>query len=145
MLMRFDPFRELDRVTQQLWSGPRPAVMPMDAYRHGEEFVVQFDLPGVDPDSIDLTVEKNALTLRAERPLESPEGVELIAWERPRGRFSRQVLLSEGLDTGGLKASYENGVLSVLIPVSETAKPRRVDIEGSSQRQAIETEATQKE
>ncbi|HYY44730.1 MAG TPA: Hsp20/alpha crystallin family protein [Actinomycetota bacterium] len=145
MVMRWDPFDELERMTERLTRPTRQGSIPMDVYRRGDEFVIDFDLPGFDPESIDLTVEKNALTLRAERPLESPEGVELIAWERPRGRFSRQVLLSEGLDTGGLKASYENGVLSVLIPVSETAKPRRVDIEGSSQRQAIETEATQKE
>ena len=98
MLMRFDPFREVDQLTE-LWGRGRPPVMPIDAYRQGERFVVQLDLPGVDPAAIDLTVEKNVLTVRAERQAAQDEGQEWLVTERPQGSFSRQLLLGEGLDT----------------------------------------------
>ena len=113
MLMRFDPFRDIDRITQQLWSGTRPAVMPMDAYRHGDQFVVHFDLPGVDPDSIDLTVEKNVLTVSAERTWQTTDGQHVVVNERPQGRFSRQLFLGDGLDYDHVCAGYEHGVLTV--------------------------------
>jgi HSP20 family protein len=134
MLMRTDPFRELDRVTQQLfgqngtWS--RPAVMPMDAYRHGERFVVQFDLPGVDPSSIDLNVEHNVLTVKAERTPAYGEDVELQMAERPRGVFSRQLFLGDTLDTDRIEASYDVGVLTLRIPIAEKAKPRKIEVTG---------------
>ena len=134
MLMRTDPFRELDRVTQQLfgqngtWS--RPAVMPMDAYRDGEQFVVQFDLPGVDPSSIDLNVEHNVLTVKAERASTQGEDVELQVAERPRGVFSRQLFLGETLDTDRIEASYDVGVLTLRIPIAEKAKPRKIEVTG---------------
>ena len=131
MLMRFDPFRELDRLTQAPWGGSRPA-MPMDAYRRSGDFVVQFDLPGVDPASIDLTVEKNVLTVTAERHFAKHEGDEISVSERPQGRFSRQLFLGESLDPDQIKANYDQGVLTLHIPVAERAKPRKVEISAGS-------------
>ena len=129
MLMRSDPFREFDRLAQQVLGTPaRPAAMPIDAYRHGDEFVVEFDLPGVDSGSIVLTVEKNVLTVHAERQRKDQEVVELLVGERPQGTFSRQLFLGEGLDTDRIDASYTDGVLTLRLPVAEKAKPRRVPI-----------------
>ena len=130
MLMRWDPFRELDRLSDQAWAGlkSRQAVMPMDAYRRGDEFVVHFDLPGVDAASIDLTVEKNVLTVSAERTWHRSEGDEIVVSERPQGSFSRQLFLGEGLDPDGVSADYDHGVLTVTIPVAEKAKPRKVEV-----------------
>jgi HSP20 family protein len=138
MLMRFDPFREIDRVAQQLLGNGRPAALPIDAYRQGERFVVHFDLPGVDPASVDVTVEKDVLTVRAERALPAEEGREWLVAERPHGSFSRQLFLGEALDTERIEASYEAGVLTVTIPVAEAAKPRRVEIAAGTGRKAIE-------
>ena len=129
MLMRTDPFRELDRVAQQVvGTTARPATMPIDAYRKGDEFVALFDLPGLDPDSIALTVERNVLTVHAERHRSSADDVELLIGERPHGTFSRQLFLTETLDTDRIVAEYTDGVLQLRIPVKERAKPRRVDI-----------------
>ena len=135
MLMRTDPFRELDRLTQQVlgtagtWS--KPAAMPMDAYRSGDEFVVCFDLPGVAPDAIELDIERNVLTVKAERrPLPNGGNVEMQVSERPLGVFSRQLFLGESLDTDHIAAEYEAGVLTLRIPVAEKAKPRRIEIGG---------------
>ena len=136
MLMRTDPFRELDRLTQQLLGAngttSRPAVMPMDAYRHGEQFVVHFDLPGVDPSSIDLDVERNVLTVKAERAPTYGEDVELQVAERPRGVFSRQLFLGDTLDTDRIEAHYDAGVLTLRLPIAEKAKPRKIEITGGS-------------
>ena len=130
MLMRTDPFRELDRLTQQVFgTSARPAAMPMDAWQENGEFIVAFDLPGVSADSVDLNVERNVLTVRAERGEPAGEGVELIASERPRGVFSRQLILGDTLDTENVKASYEAGVLTLRIPVAEQAKPRKIEIQ----------------
>jgi HSP20 family protein len=134
MLMRTDPFRELDRFAQQVfgnvpgtWS--RPTAMPMDAYRSGEEFVVVFDLPGVSPDAIELDVERNVLTVKAERrPTAGGDDVEMHVNERPLGAFSRQLFLGDSLDADSIQASYEAGVLTLRIPVAEQAKPRRIAI-----------------
>ena len=144
MLMRTDPFRELDRFAQQaLGTRMRPAVMPMDAYRENDHFVVHFDLPGVDASSIDLTVEKNVLTVSAERQWEGNDNQEVVASERPQGTFSRQLFLGEGLDTERVEATYDNGVLSVTIPVAEKAKPRKVQIGASNGKaRAIDTNAS---
>ena len=129
MLMRSDPFRELDRLAQQaVGSRARPSVMPMDAYRRGDQFVVHFDLPGVDPASIDVTVEKDLLTVSAERQWRRDEDLEVVASERSHGSFSRQLFLGEGLDSGRVEADYRNGVLTVTLPVAEQAKPRKVQI-----------------
>jgi HSP20 family protein len=139
MLMRTDPFRELDRVAQHLlgtahagtWS--RPAGMPIDAYRTGDEFVVAFDLPGVTADAIDIDVERNVLTVRAERrPPHLPENATVHLTERPLGVFSRQLFLGDALDTDQIEASYDNGVLVLRIPVAEQAKPRKVSVSATS-------------
>lgn len=134
MLMRTDPFRELDRLTQQVLGNTagtwwRPTAMPMDAYRSGEEFVVSFDLPGVDPDAIELDVERNVLTVKAERrPVATGEHVEMQVAERPLGVFSRQLFLGDALDTAHIHAGYDAGVLTLRIPIAEKAKPRKISI-----------------
>ena len=129
MLMRTDPFRELDRVAQQvLGTAARPAAMPIDAYRKGDEFVALFDLPGLDARSINLTVERNVLTVHAERTRPGSDDVGLLIGERPHGNFSRQLFLAETLDTERIAADYTDGVLQLRIPVKEQAKPRRVSI-----------------
>ncbi|MET8346105.1 Hsp20/alpha crystallin family protein [Streptomyces microflavus] len=141
MLMRTDPFRELDRITEQIlrpgtWS--RPSAMPMDAYREGEEYVVAFDLPGVSPDAIDIDVERNMLTVRAERrPAVRVDDVHMELSERPLGVFSRQIVLADTLDTEGIDADYDAGVLTLRIPIAERAKPRKIAIGGNSSRKQI--------
>ena len=143
MLMRTDPFRELDRVAQQvLGTAARPAAMPIDAYRKGDEFVALFDLPGFSSDAIDLTVERNVLTVHAQRNRPENEDVELLIGERPHGTFSRQLFLAETLDAEKISADYTDGVLRLRIPVREQAKPRRVDIAvGGAEPTSIETTA----
>ena len=145
MLMRFDPFRDFDRFTQALTSqgAGRLASMPMDAYLEGDNFIVEFDLPGVDPGSIDLTVEKNALTVRAQRSWEPKESQEVLISERPQGTFTRQLFLGEGLDADKIQASYNSGVLRLTIPVAEQAKPRKVQITAGQENRAIPTSATE--
>ncbi len=128
MVMRFDPFRELDRLAQRYQSDVTPAVMPMDAYQRGDTFHVHFDLPGVAPDSIELTVEKNVLNVKAERRRDRQEGDETIVAERPVGAFTRQLFLGETLDTDAIAARYEHGVLHLEIPVAEKAKPRKIEV-----------------
>jgi HSP20 family protein len=138
MLMRTDPFRELDRLTQQVFgTAARPAAMPMDAYRKGDSFYIHFDLPGVRADSIELTVEQNVLTVRAERAPMQAEGAEMIVSERPYGTFTRQVFLGETLDTDQIAADYAAGVLTLTIPVHEAAKPRSIQISSSDEKQAV--------
>lgn len=129
MLMRTDPFRDFDRLAQQVFGTPaRPAAMPMDAWQEDGEFVVAFDLPGVNVDSIQLDIERNVLTVRAERRDPMQPNVELVASERPRGVFSRQLILGDTLDTEKVKAHYADGVLTLRIPVAEQAKPRKIEI-----------------
>ena len=135
MLMRTDPFRDLDRLTQQML-GPgttsRPAVMPMDAWRDGDTFRIEVDLPGVAPETLDIDVERNVLTIRAERPVRTGDW-EPLAAERPTGLFSRQLVLGDNLDLERLQAHYDNGVLALTAPVAERAKPRRIEVsQGSS-------------
>jgi len=138
MLMRTDPFRELDRLTQQvLGTTARPAAMPMDAYRQGDSFYIHFDLPGINADSISLTVEQNVLTVRADRNPVKADGAELIVAERPYGTFTRQVFLGETLDTDQIAADYNAGVLTLTIPVHEAAKPRNIQITSSDRKQAV--------
>ncbi len=143
MLMRTDPFREFDRLSQQVFGTPgtvaRPSAMPMDAWREGHEFNVEFDLPGVDPDSIDLDVERNVLTVKAERKALQGDR-ELLAAERPRGVFSRQLILGDTLDTERVQAVYDGGVLTLKIPVAEKAKPRKIAIDqpGQQHRQLVD-------
>ena len=138
MLMRTDPFRDFDRLTQQVFgTSARPAVMPMDAWREGDEFVVEFDLPGMKPDSLDLDIERNVITVRAERP-DLDTNRDMLAAERPRGVFSRQLFLGENLDTDRIDADYTDGVLRLRIPVAEKAKPRKIDIAHGNGHQAID-------
>jgi HSP20 family protein len=140
MLMRTDPFRELDRLTQQIFGADgtlaRPSVMPMDAWREGDVFHVEFDLPGVDRESIDLDVERNVVTVKAERPIRASDA-DMLAAERARGVFSRQLVLGDNLDTGKITANYDDGVLSLQIPVAEEAKPRKVAVTSKAENLAI--------
>ncbi|MEU8942424.1 Hsp20/alpha crystallin family protein [Streptomyces goshikiensis] len=142
MLMRTDPFREMDRIVQQLsgtsgtWS--KPSVMPMDAYREGEEYVIAFDLPGVTPEAIDIDVERNMLTVKAERrPAAKNDTVQMELSERPLGVFSRQVMLADTLDTERIEAGYDAGVLTLRIPIAERAKPRKISIGSTGGRKQI--------
>lgn len=137
MLMRTDPFRDLDRFTEQvLGTAARPAVMPMDAWREGEEFIVEFDLPGIKDDSLELDIERNVVTVRAERPGFDPAR-EMLATERPRGVFSRQLVLGANLDTEKIDATYDGGVLRLRIPVAERAKPRKISVGGRNGHKVI--------
>lgn len=145
-LVRSDPYRDVDRLFQQLWnaqqSGPRPMAMPMDAYRKDDSFLLQLDLPGVTSDSIDLTVEDNVLTISAERPAPTKgDGVESVIAERTFGTFTRQVVLGKTLDSERIEASYEGGVLTVAIPVAEQAKPRRIEVAVGSDHTQLATSA----
>ncbi|WP_181383890.1 Hsp20/alpha crystallin family protein [Streptomyces sp. NWU339] len=138
MLMRTDPFRELDRLTQQVFgTAERPTAMPMDAFRDGDTFVVELDLPGVAPESIDLDIERNVLTVKAERRPSIGQDSEVVIAERPTGSFSRQLFLGETLDTEHIDASYEAGVLRLRIPVAEQAEPRKITISGGDSRKQI--------
>jgi HSP20 family protein len=139
MLMRTDPFRELDRMAQELLgTQARPAAMPIDAFRRGDEFVVQLDLPGVSPDTIDLTVERNVLAVHAQREREVSDDVELLIAERRHGTFGRQLFLGDTLDADRIVADYSDGVLTLRLPVREQAKPRRVEVTtGGSQSRSI--------
>jgi HSP20 family protein len=137
MLMRTDPFRDFDRLAQQvLGTTARPAVMPMDAWREGDQFIVEFDLPGVDEESLGLDVERNVLTVHAKRP-DLDSNREMVSAERPRGVFSRQLFLGETLDTDAIEASYSGGVLRLTIPVAEKAKPRHIQITSDTDKQAL--------
>ncbi|OIH82802.1 hypothetical protein BLJ79_17780 [Arthrobacter sp. UCD-GKA] len=139
MLMRTDPFRDLDRLAEQVFGTPtRPATMAMDAWRDGDTFEVEFDLPGVNPETIDLDIERNVVTIKAERPALDKD-LDMLASERPRGVFSRQLVLGENLDTEHIEAGYDAGVLSLHIPVAEKAKPRKIEITSTnSDRQALD-------
>lgn len=135
-VLRYDPFRDFDRLAAQLVGGGSGAAggarsFPMDAYRRGDRFFVHLDLPGVDADSIDLACEQNMLTIEAERRFETREEDQLFVSERPQGTFSRQLLLSDALDADQIEATYDNGVLTLQIPVAEQAKPRRIEVTSS--------------
>ncbi|HET9830018.1 MAG TPA: Hsp20/alpha crystallin family protein [Nocardioidaceae bacterium] len=134
MLMRTDPFREVDRLAQQLLGAgttSRPAVMAMDAWREGDTFVVEFDLPGVQKDTLDIDVERNVLTVKAERSPRNGDW-EMLAAERPTGLFSRQLVLGDNLDLERIAADYDAGVLRLRIPVAEQAKPRKIEVSSGS-------------
>ena len=134
MLTRFDPFRELDRVFERPWGPARQPTMPLDAYRHGERYVVNIDLPGFDPATVEVTAEKDVLSVKAQRHWQPTEGDEVVVAERTYGEFFRQLFLGQGLDTESISASYDNGVLQITIPLSERAKPRKVEITQSADR-----------
>ncbi len=128
MLLRFDPFRELDRLAEQTTGTTRRSVMAMDAVRDGDEVMVHFDLPGADRDTIDVTVEKNQLVVRAERRWSGSDDVDVLASERPHGTFTRSLFLGDNLDTERIDADYVDGVLTLTIPVAEVAKPRKITV-----------------
>jgi HSP20 family protein len=134
MLMRFDPFRELDRSTETA------RTFPMDGYRRGDEIVLLFDLPGIDSSSIDVTVDQHVLTVRAERQRSKQEGEDVLATERPMGMFVRRVLLGDTLDTDRIAAGYHDGVLELTVPVSEQAKPRKIQVEANGDTREHATE-----
>lgn len=137
MLIRTDPFRELDRLAQQaLGTAARPAIMPMDAWRDNDRCIIEFDLPGVTAESLSVDVERNVLMVRAERPELDPNR-EMVAAERPRGVFSRQLSLGENCDAGKIEASYQDGVLRLTVPVAAKAKPRRIEISHATKRVPI--------
>ena len=143
MLTRFDPFREFDRVFERPWGPARQPTMPLDAYRHGDTYVINIDLPGFDPATIDVTTEKDVLSVKAERSWQPVEGDEVVAAERTYGQFFRQVFLGGGLDTENINASYDDGVLMITIPLAERAKPRKVEIgHGAERHQPIEAHTT---
>lgn len=148
-LVRSDPFREVDRLLQQFASGQsggRSMAMPMDAYRKGDAFLIRLDLPGMSADSLDLTVEDNVLTVKAER--QAPpmnDGIEPVIVERPYGTFSRQMFLGTNLDTEHIRAEYEAGVLTLVIPVAEQAKPRRIEVTAKADQQRLSTAAEPQE
>lgn len=139
MLMRTDPFREIDRLAEQFFGTPsRPSVMHMDAERDGDDFYAYFDLPGVDPGSIDVTVERNVLTVTGKRERHPHDGAEQVITERPMGTFRRQLFLGDTLDIDHMDASYENGVLTLHIPVAQQAKPRKVSVESAGGQQQLQ-------
>ncbi len=133
-VIRFDPFQEFDRLSRQMFGGGRtPRSMPMEAYRRGDQFLVHLDLPGVQPDHVQLTVERNVVSIRAERRPFWREGDEILVDETPQGVFSRQLFLGDNLDAGRLEASFDQGILTLTIPVAEQAKPRRIEVSSRSQ------------
>lgn len=147
-VLRFDPFRDLDRMTEQLLGVPAgspraPRFMPMDLFRAGDHFVLTADLPGVDPGSIDVSVDNGTLTIRAERSARSEDTVEWIASERFTGSFMRQIALGDGIDAGAITATYDNGVLALTIPLAEVAKPRRIEVQASAPSTVITAHAEQ--
>jgi HSP20 family protein len=133
MAMFFDPFREFDRMADQLMDRQAPRLMPMDLYREGDHYVLSADMPGIDPGSVDIDVDGQLLTIRAQRTGRGGEGVKWITRERATGSFLRQLNLGQGIDTEGITATYENGVMSVLIPISEKAKPRKIEVQQSGE------------
>jgi HSP20 family protein len=143
MILRFDSLRDLDRLAQQAWQQPlgRSSIMPMDAYRDGDRFVVRLDLPGVEPGSFDVTVDRNVLTVAAARYWRPTQDQQVIAAERPTGRFQRQVQLTDGLDSDKVEARYDAGVLTVTIPIPDAARPRRIEITSASRNKAIDAPA----
>lgn len=138
--MRYDPFSEFDRLWRHFEAAPGAGQMPMDAFAQGDEYILKFDLPGVAPDSVDITVENSVLTVTVERPSEDTEGANWMVRERPNGKHSRQVRLGDKLDSGSIEADYDHGVLTVRIPVREDAKPYKVNI--GSGNKAIEANAS---
>lgn len=145
MLMRFDPAREFDAIAQLLTRQggvARSLAMPMDAYRDGDQFIVNIDLPGVDPEAIDLSLERNELTVRAERQWQPQEHQQVVITERPQGEFTRQLFLGDSLDGEGMQATYDKGVLTLTIPVAEQAKPRKVEVSAADTSQSVEAGAS---
>ena len=133
MAMSFDPFTELDRLTETLLgTRPGPKFMPVDLYRDGDRYVLNADMPGIDPGSVDIDVDGQLLTIRAQRTADARGDVKWLAQERPHGTYLRQFSVGEGIDSAQITAHYDNGVLSLIIPVSERAKPRKIEVSTSA-------------
>ncbi len=130
--MSFDPFSEFDRLASALNARTAPKAMPVDLYRDHDGYVLNADLPGIDPGSVDVDIDGQLLTIRAQRTAGDADGVKWISQERPHGSYLRQFSVGEGVDTSRISASYDNGVLSVILPLSEKARPRKVKIETTS-------------
>lgn len=130
----YNPIRDMERLADVLLDNPSrgPRQMPMDLYRDGDRYLLTADLPGMDPGSVDIDVDGQLLTIRAERTIPAGDNVKWITRERTPGSFLRQLSLGQGIDTENISASYDNGVLSVMIPVSERAKPRKVEVSTGS-------------
>ena len=143
MLLQFDPFREIDRMADQAFTRTAAPAMAMDAFRRGETVHVYLDLPGVNPASIDLEVERNVLTVKAERRWAREEGDQVLASERRQGAFLRRLLLGDTLDGDRVEADYRDGVLAISIPVAEAAKPRKVAVGGAERPEALEADSTE--
>jgi HSP20 family protein len=146
-LMRFDPFRELDRLADQALAGARTVrTLPMEALRRGDQFIVSIDVPGTEPNDVDVTIERNVVEITARRRPIRQEGDDVIVDERPQGEFRRQLFLGENLDPNNLSAACDRGVLTLTIPVSEASKPRKVEIGSSNEgRQSVQTDSGQRE
>lgn len=145
MVARFDPFQELERVSQALFGtrqGPR--MMPMDLYREGDHYILNADLPGIDPGSVDVDVDGQMLSIRAQRTMKEAEGTKWLLREREGGTFLRQITLGQDIDVEHISAHYDNGVLSVTIPVSEATKPRKIQVMAGHKQEAVEGTAEQK-
>ena len=138
--LRFDPFRDFDRLAAEMLGTARtPSLMPMDCLRTGDQFVVRFDLPGIDADSLDVSAENQTLTVRADRTRHDPDGSTYLISERPSGTYSRQLVLSDGLAVDDIRADYRDGVLTLTIPVAEQAKPRKVEVTSGGGAKQLET------
>jgi HSP20 family protein len=136
MALSFDPFSQLDRFASSVFSAPTTRVMPVDLFRDGDQYVLNADMPGVDPGSVDVDVDGQLLTIRAQRTAARREGAKWLVQERPEGSYMRQFALGEGIDVEHISADYANGVLSVIIPMSERAKPRKIAVGNSTPGQA---------
>lgn len=139
-MLFFDPFRDFSPAARSLTVNGRRPWVPMDAYREGDQVVLRLDLPGIDPASLDVTVDQGTLTVKAERHSEVGEGNRVLVSERPQGTFTRRLRLSEALDGDRAEARYDNGVLTITLPVAEQAKPHRVEITTTSQPEANSSE-----
>jgi HSP20 family protein len=139
MTARFDPFQELERVSQAVFGSRQgPRVMPMDLYREGDHYILNADLPGLDPGSVDIDVDGQLLTIRAQRTLKESEGTKWLLKEREGGSFLRQLTLGQDIDIDNIAAHYDNGVLSVTIPVSEATRRRKIEVAPGHRQEAVE-------
>jgi len=137
MLARFDPFREFNQLREQLWAGPQTSFMPMDAYRQGDEYIIEVDVPGVAPSAIEVTTDQQTLTVKTKRELQRPDGADLVAAERPSGAFTRSLMLSDNFDVERIEATCEHGVLTLRVPLSEKATARKIQVTAGNGQHAL--------
>ncbi|GIT79628.1 heat-shock protein Hsp20 [Leifsonia sp. LS1] len=138
MSVPFDVVSQFDRIASSIFdTGRSPRLMPVDLFREGDQYVLSADLPGIDPSSVDLDVDGQLLTIRAERLAPARENVKWLAHERPFGAYMRQFTLGDGVDVERITANYEHGVLSVIIPMAERAKPRKIRVGTADERKEV--------